>query len=99
MKSANPIKFTIEITGVYASSAAKVTGSRKEVLKFLRNEALDRREVSRKSNNLLWDVHSLPRTSHVSELVTMASFEINRQGIDRLVDLLSKHGVLKYKQA
>lgn len=91
------MKYSILTSGQYSSSNSKFSGSKKEVLKELRFIAAEKRRDSRKLRNLPDSVHSIDRSCHPSELVTIASFHLNNYGIDKILELLNAHGVLKYK--
>jgi len=88
---------TVSISGQYKSSDATFTGSKKQVLNFLRTEARRMRRESRTSRHLPDDVHSINENLHPSKLVTMASFKLNDLDVDALLNLINNHGVLKYK--
>lgn len=85
---------TIKIRNQYETQ--KFIGSKKEVLAFLRNEVLTKREDSRKVKKLAFNVHSLPVDAHSSKLVTVAAFKIKQLGKNDLIELLNAHGVQKY---
>lgn len=72
------------------------SGSRKEILKKLRNEAHEIRLSSRKKHNLEQNVHSINKHMHPSNLVTMASFEIKNKNLNQLLELLSNYGICNY---
>lgn len=87
---------TLTITGQYASSNEIITGSKRLVLLELRYKALKMRKDSRATIKLFKNVHSLPKNTHQSELVNMASYDLNKLGIDQLLPLMNAHGVLKF---
>ena len=78
-------------------STEKLIGTRKEVISKLQRIAIDKRNGSRQARHLPNNVQSLPSESHQSELVTMASFQVKRCGLERLLELLNNHGVESYE--
>ena len=87
---------TIEITGQYKNSNMIVTGNKKNILSFLRDEARTKRRESRLTNKLEDHVGGISRDLHPSKLVTMASYHLMKKGVKELLELLNDHGVLKY---
>lgn len=85
------------IQGDYASSTYVKEGTRKEIRLFLNSEAHRLRRESRLIHNLPDNVHSIDRSKHQSELVTMAAFKLTPMSIEQLLPLINNHGVLKYK--
>jgi hypothetical protein len=84
--------------GQYASSAETFEGTRKEVLNYLRNEALTIREQSRATMPKEFrNVHAiLGEHKHPAEIVNLASFKIKQMGIKQLLPLMNAHGVFNY---
>lgn len=82
----------------YASSQEMFEGSKKEVLAFIRNEALTMREQSRQTiKGYKPTVHALHGAQkQISKLVNIASFKINQMNINNLIDLLNAHGLSNY---
>jgi plasmid maintenance system killer protein len=74
-----------------------IEGNKKQVLEDLRVEARTKRRESRLRHNLTDDVHSIDKSLHQSELVTMASFKLENKGLNDLIELLNSHGVTNYK--
>lgn len=70
------------------------SGSKKEILKATRLQALDIREATRKNEGLTYDVHAL--RGHRSKLVCAASYNINQMDINQLLHLLNQHGSATY---
>ena len=87
---------TVTISGQYASSNSTFSGSKKQVLNFLRESACGMRRDSRVSRHLPDNVHSIPEDLHTSKLVTMSFFSLNKKGIVDILKLINLHGVLKY---
>ena len=87
-------QITIAKSSQYSTSY--FTGSKKQALSFLRTEARKKRRGSRQAHKLADNIMSLPKDAHQSELVTIASFELNNCGIEKLLNLLNGHGVTKY---
>lgn len=75
----------------------RISGTRKDILKELRQIALDKRKCSRQAHNLPTDVMALGATHKTGDkLVDMATFDIKQIGIADLLGLLNAHGVEKY---
>jgi RNase P protein component len=72
-------------------------GSSKETHNYLLSEAKTKRRNSRIAHRLTDSVHSLPHTAHQSELVIIASFDLNSMSNEKLITLLNAHGVVKYE--
>lgn len=87
---------TVTITGQYTSSNTTFTGTKKQVLNFLRDEARRMRRESRTLRHLPDNVHSINENLHSSKLVTMASFQLNNICLEGLLELINNHGVLRY---
>ena len=90
---------TLTTTGQYAAINSTFTGTKKQVLNHLRDEARRMRRESRTSRHLPDNVHAIDENLHPSKLVTMASFRLNSLGIDSLLELMNNHGVIKYTVA
>lgn len=71
-------------------------GSKKPALNYLRDMAKEKRRSSRAYNNLPDSVMPIDRSSHQSELVTIASFKISSMDFRQLLPLLNGHGQLQY---
>jgi len=93
------MKNLITITGDYNSSNATFEGTKKEVLEFLKKEALTMRKQSRELRRLPNTVHAINNDLHQSKLVTMASFAIEKLGAENLIELMNSHGVFKYEMS
>ena len=93
------MKYLVKKTGQYQSSNGSFKfNKRKDVLNFLRIEAHRMRRESRILMGKKFDnVDSLPRHFHKSELVTMASFNLEKLGMEQLLKLINNHGVIKYE--
>jgi len=87
----------IQINGQYASSNATFKGTKKEVRAFLIKTAKEKRRASRQLRNLEDSVHAINSNLHQSNLVTMASFDIQKLSNQEIVKLLNNHGVIKYR--
>jgi hypothetical protein len=87
---------TVQVTGVYASSATTLTGTKREVLAQLRLKASLMRRNSRKLMKQD-NVHSLITNKHQSPLVNLASYQLNQLGLNELLNVMNAHGVLKFK--
>lgn len=90
-------ELTLIRKGEYKSSEKTIKGSREEILQHLRDLAYKMRKESREAHKLPKGVHSLPYHAHQSNLVTMATFEIGKLNMDRLLALINAHGVMKYE--
>ena len=92
--------FRVDIKGVYASSTTWFEGSRKQYRSFLISQASRMRNESRALRPKLHPegVHAIinEKNKHVSELVNIASFEIQRLSNEKLLKLMNAHGVMKY---
>lgn len=74
-----------------------IKGTRKQVLQKLRMQASEKRMSSRKVHGLETSIAPLLRNQHSSELVCIASYELDKLSLNKLIELLSSHGVEKYK--
>jgi hypothetical protein len=99
LKEANKRNRTVTVTGQYVASNYTFTGTKKQVINYLRDEARRMRRESRTSRHLEDSVHAIDDDLHPSKLITMASFKLNNLGIDCLLDLINNHGVIKYTVA
>lgn len=88
--------FTITTTGQYSASDSTFTGTKKQVINYLRDEARRMRRESRTSKHLEDSVHAISESLHSSKLVAMASFKLNNLNIEALLELMNNHGVIKY---
>lgn len=89
-------EITVTTTGQYQSSLTTFTGTKKQVLNYLRDLAVNFRRQSREAKKLPNSVHSIDVNLHPSKLVTMASFKIKTLGIQESISLLNNHGVLSF---
>ena len=88
---------TITKKGQYASSNETFEGSKREVLSYLRAEALTMREQSRQvMPKSVRNVHAILKNKHSSELVNLATYKLKELGIDQLLPLMNVHGVFNY---
>ncbi len=87
---------TVTAKGEHRATESTFTGTKKRVLDFLRSEAREIRRGSRISNGLKDDVHSIDRSEHQSELVTMACFKLQDMRMEQILELINNHGVIKY---
>ncbi len=87
---------TVTTSGNYASSNSSFTGTKKEVLNYLRVEACKMRRESRMAKHLPDNVHAIDISLHPSELVTVASFSLNNMSIEHLLRIMNKHGIIRY---
>ena len=92
----------LKITGDYEVSNTIFKGTKKQVLFFLRSKALDmrmsgRQTILRKKED--WNkINGLSGDKkHNSELVNLASFQINQMGREQLLPLMNAHGVMTYE--
>jgi len=84
--------------GQYKTSEETFEGTKKEVLSFLRDEALEMRKKSRSTMSKdKQNVHSILHEKHQSELVNLASFKIKKMNIEQLLPLMNNYGVMDYK--
>lgn len=85
-------------TGDYESSKEVVEGKKRAILTYMRSEALRMRKESRMTMpKELRDVHSIIGADrHISEVVNLASFQINQMNIEQLLPLINAHGVMSY---
>ena len=86
---------TVTKTGQYFQ-ALTFTGTKKQVISHLRDEARRMRRESRTSRHLKDSVHAINENLHTSKLVTMASFQLNNLGLESILELINNHGVIKY---
>lgn len=84
--------------GQYKSSEKTVEGNKREILSFLRDEALIMRDQSRQTiKNYEPTVHALHGLQrHISKIVNLASFAIKKMDINKLLPLMNEHGVITY---
>jgi hypothetical protein len=88
---------TLHTTGEYSTSNSTMKfAGKKQLLAYLRSEARRLRTNSRSMRKLPLTVHAISAHLHPSKLVTMASFELQKLGVQELVTLLNYHGVIKY---
>lgn len=86
-------------TGEYTASQETLNGSKKEILAYLRGEALEMRKGSRDTmKGVANDVHSIiGAKKHTSEVVNLATYDIKQMNIEQLLPLVNAHGVMSYE--
>lgn len=82
---------TITVKNQYTTST--IEGTRKEVLEVLRGISLEKRRQFRELYNIPLNVHRA--NTERNEIVNVASFEIKKMSLEKLVELLN-YGVEKY---